>query len=114
MLSFDDDATIRNAILKRLDGERGVRVCDIKMAPARNAVPPYIRVGIESLLDAQFTCVSFFDLPGEFEIGHLRNEIDEVAEQYKSARLDRFFNGPTENGRMRTMRGTGLRGRWGA
>jgi hypothetical protein len=57
---------------------------------------------------------SRFDLPPLFELRHVHNEIDEIAEQYKAARADFWKHGRVLPAEMpeREMSGTGLRGRW--
>lgn len=115
MLSFDDDPSIRFAIHRRLDHERGVKICEIKVVPHRLQKPPFIAVGILTELDAHLVLRSVFHLPGEFDIAHLRNEIDQVAEQYKAARQQHF--GRVLSGQLimtgeKQLLGTGLRGLW--
>jgi len=108
MLTFADTPTIRNAILKRLDRERGIKVCDMPV----EAWPDCIKVGILALLDDTLLVKSRFDLPLEFENAHLQNEIDEIAEQYKVARADYWLKGRSLKVPEQKLRGTGLRGRW--
>lgn len=115
MLSFDDDPTIRFAIHRRLDHERGVKICEIKIAPHRKDKPPFIAVGVLTELDNSLVLRSVFHLPGEFDIAHLRNEIDQIAEQYKAARKEYFgrvFAGQVMMTPERQLLGTGLRGLW--
>ena len=108
MLTAADTPTIRNAVHKRLGKEPGVKICDIKFTKSEIA----IRVGIVATLglDDRIVTRSMFDLPSEFEHAHLVNELDEIAEQYKAARLDFFRNGGVEG--EKEVTGTGLRGRW--
>jgi hypothetical protein len=47
MLTDEDTPTIRNAIMKRLDLEPGVKVCDIKFAKGLN----HITVGVLAIID---------------------------------------------------------------
>jgi hypothetical protein len=108
MLTGDDVPTIRHAILKRLDAEPGVQVADIPVELAADC----IRVGVLAMLGETLVVRSRFDLPPEFEIGHLHNEIDEIAEQYKAARAD-FWKQARMIAGERAVKGTGLRGRWG-
>lgn len=107
MLTADDTPTIRNAILKRLGPEPGVIICDIKFAKA----PGLIAVGLISTLGTTIRVKSRFDLPDPFEHGHLVAEIDEIAEQYKTARRD-FFTSRLPVSETKTLPGTGARGRW--
>lgn len=123
MLTYDDAPTIRNAIIKRLDpakgkkGERGIKVCEILIEPhLLDPVKPFIAVGVLLALDSEHDgpiVRSTFHLPAQFEHAHLINEIDEVAEGAKAARIDMAVNGRLMKfGEQRTMLGTGLRGNW--
>ena len=108
MLTADDTPTIRNAIHRRLGKEPGVRICDIKFTKSEVA----IRCGVVATLgmDERIVTRSMFDLPAEFEHSHLINELDEIAEQYKAARLEFFKTGGVVG--EKEVSGTGLRGRW--
>lgn len=108
MLTYEDEPTIRNAILKRLDAERGVCVCDIFTEPDLDC----IRVGVLATVDNAVVARSRFDLPEQFELAHLHNEIDEIAEQYKAARADFWAKGKELDAPEHRLAGTGLRGRW--
>lgn len=110
MLTYADEPTIRNAIMRRLDKERGVEICELKIVPRGDC----IRVGILATLDHALVLKSVFDLPPSFDYRHLHNEIDEIAEQYKMARRDFWQHGRAlPKGQVeRQMSGTGLRGRW--
>ena len=124
MLTFDDKATIENAIFKRLHEPGKTEIADLKVENHPNATPPYIAVGVwliledrigrEGLIDPR----SFFDLPAEFEHSHLLNEIDEIAEQLKVVRRETVFSNllavPKKEGPRQFVTGTGLRGRWGS
>lgn len=128
MLYASDTPSIRFALHRRLDHEPGVQIVDIKFEKYKAgdrytadlggkiwavANEPFIRVGVLATLGGTILTRSRFDLPVPFEIGHLRNEIDEIAEQYKAARKEYFGRG---HGVILTpetqLRGTGLRGRW--
>jgi hypothetical protein len=119
MLTYDDAPTIRNAILKRLDKERGVKVCEIAIEPHLGPLAgddQHIAVGVLYVLDSEHDgpiLRSIFHLPAEFEHRHLLNEIDEVCEHAKMARVDVAIRGKIMRfGEQRTLLGTGLRGRW--
>jgi hypothetical protein len=115
MLTFADRPTIRHAITKRLDKEREVSVLRIPIKRGKDC----IRVGVLAQIGDHLLLRSVFELPLEFEHAHLLNEIDEIAECCKSARVDYLRNIPA-NDVLETAResvskelaGTGLRGRW--
>jgi hypothetical protein len=127
MLTDQDTPTIRHAITRRLSLEPGVTICDIKFGRFVKgdwyamddgmlvvADEPFLRVGVLATIDDGDTITrSRFDLPAEFEHGHLVAEIDEIAEQYKAARKERIGHG---GGLIltpeRQLQGSGLRGRW--
>jgi hypothetical protein len=118
MLTFADRPTIRHAITKRLDKEREVSVLRIPIKRGKDC----IRVGVLAQIGDHLLLRSVFELPLEFEHAHLLNEIDEIAECCKSARVDYLRNTPTNDGPIREtatregvcneLAGTGLRGRW--
>ena len=107
MLTADDTPTIRFAILRRLDQEPGVKVCEVKFQQHHDC----LSVGLLATLGDSIITRSRFDLPLHFEHSHLINEIDEIAEQYKVARRD-FFTAGRAVSEEKTLDGTGLRGRW--
>lgn len=95
--------------MRRLDKEPGVEICDVLIQPADG----FIAVGILALLGQMLITKSRFHLPDPFEIGHLHNEIDEIAEQYKAARKEFFGRGGNFMAHPeKQLAGTGLRGRW--
>ena len=114
MLTVNDTPTIRNAIVKRLEKESGIDhvFMDFVKLPGS-----HITVELNIILgwvgDKLFTVDSTFDLPDPFEHGHLLDEIDQVAEHVKAARIDFFGRGA---GLIRTpevqLAGTGRRGLW--
>ncbi|MCP5940276.1 hypothetical protein NL351_30640, partial [Klebsiella pneumoniae] len=55
--------------------------------------PPFTAIGILTRLDMALVVKSVFHLPVLFELRHLHNEIDEIAEQMKAARFDHFGRG---------------------
>jgi hypothetical protein len=109
MLTFDDEPTIRHAILKRLDKERDVRVCHIPIARSADC----ITVGILAQIGSGALIVkSRFELPLEFELTQLHNQIDEIAESYKAARMGYWREGRPQHMPERALPGSGLRGGW--
>lgn len=123
MLTYEDEALIRNAIWKRIHDKGKTEIADIQVINKPDDSPPHIQVGVwcilkdriqhEGLVDTR----SFFDLPAEFDHKHLLNEIDEVSEQIKEARrqtaASRLLQAGIDLFRKAT-KGTGLRGRWGS
>jgi hypothetical protein len=112
MLTAEDAPTIRNAIQKRLGTEPGVAICDIRVAS--HDYGAVLRVGIMALLDGEAIVTrSLFELPNPFELGHLHDEIDEIAEQYKAARKAHYGRGGAPMvSPEKHLAGTGMRGRW--
>lgn len=124
MLTYADEPTIKNAIIRRIDppkgkkGERGLKVCEVKIEPHLLQNPPFIAVGVLIAVDSEHDgpiVRGVFHLPAVFEHAHLINEIDEIVDRAKGARIDIKVNGKLMRlGEQRTMLGTGLRGRWQA
>lgn len=122
MLTIDDSATIENTIWKRLHEPGKTEIADIKIVNQPDAKPPHIQVGIwfilkdrighEGLVDPR----SHFDLPAEFNRGHLLNEIDQISEQLKEVRRKTSIGAlvfkPGASQPRETVKGTGLRGLW--
>jgi hypothetical protein len=113
MLTHEDEPTIRNAFMKRLERERGVKICEIKVVPHLKETPPFIAVGVLATLDDAVVTRSLFHLPALWALRHLHNEIDEICEQMKAARKLHFGRGgaPLKAPESQLL-GTGLRGRW--
>lgn len=115
-MNFEDNATIRNAILKRLDKEPGVQVADIRIEKMDDCIAVGVWAVIMDVSDRALPDArSFFDLPLEFAHAHLLNEIDEIAEQIKAVRKKAgpfaVFTPDVEHKRELLV-GTGRRGRW--
>jgi hypothetical protein len=108
LLTYDDAPIIRHAVLKKLDAERGVKVCDV----LAHEHPGAIAVGVLAVVDDTLVVRSRFDLPPEWELVQLHNELDEIAEQYKAARMDFWGRGRVLSDPEKVLGGTGLRGRW--
>lgn len=114
MLNYADDETIiRNAISKRLNAEPGVNVLEIVIKEH----PQHIAVGV--LWDVHDVVIgeSIFHLPPSFEISHIHNEVDEIAEGCKEAkrtfalRLAGLSDDYTLSDVIKA-KGTGERGNW--
>ncbi len=100
---------VRQAILNKLDKERGVKVCDMPMRDHKD----YIAIGVMSLIDGTLLVRSVFHLPPWFDLRHVHNELDQIAEQYKAARVNFWTNGRNlEDKNQYFVSGTGHRGLW--
>ena len=112
MLSAENDIPIiRHAITKKLGAERGVTIYDLVIREVKDC----IRVGVITVLDGPggIQTESRFELPKQFELRHVHNEIDQIAEMIKMARRDFWANGKTLPGSIeRQIIGTGMRGLW--
>lgn len=109
MLDSNDEATVRFAIYRRLDKEPGITHTEIVVRPSDG----FIAIGVQAQVGALLEVRSVFHLPDPFEHGHLLNEIDEIAEQMKTARRRFFEDGcPAMGSERRELLGSGLRGHW--
>ena len=113
MLTAEHDLPIiRHALNKKLGAERGVIMLDPKI----QVWDQCIRIEVTTILDEMdgLEVESIFELPLEFELAHLHNEIDEIAEHFKKARADWWKNGRAlpPGTLARDLPGTGLRGLW--
>src|SRR3569623_655363 len=112
MLTIADEPTIRWAISKRLDKAPGVERAETIVRKKKDC----IFVGILFHLDKKLIVKSTFELPHQFDVAHLHNEIDQLAEQLTAARRDHF--GRSLRGQVlgsgigAQLAGTGLRGLW--
>lgn len=107
MLTADDTPTIRHAILRRLGTEPNVRICEIKFHKGAGE----ISVGVLSNVGDHLISTSAFVLPDPFELGHLHNEIDEIAASYRVMQRD-HATAALPVSEVKTLPGTGLRGNW--
>lgn len=119
MLTYADAPTIRHAIIRRLSKEVGVAIADIKIEDR----PDCIRVGVWLLRvdlpteDGIVDTRSWFELPKQFYLRDLHNQIDEVAEQSKIAKREaglKIIHRPGLEAMRKDIIGTGLRGSWKA
>lgn len=114
-MNYEDNATIRNAILKRLDTESCV-IFDLQIKKEKDCIAVGVWAAILNAGPDIIDTRSFFDLKPEFTHKDLLNEIDEIAEQIKAVRKSAgpfaIFN-PSQDPRREAVKGTGLRGRWG-
>lgn len=83
MLDYETgEPIIRRALMRRLDKESGVRVVNLTIKDH----PSHIAVGIEWMVGDLVHGTSLFHLPPQFELVHVHNEADEIAEGCKEAR----------------------------
>ena len=108
MLTAADEPTIRNAIMKRIDKEPGVKIIDLRVMPANGAIGVAVEMTYQDALEIR----SAFMLPPQFEHAHLLDEIDEITEQVKAARTHYWVSGRPERMPFTELTGTGLKGRW--
>ena len=83
-----------------------MRVADVRCLIAKDHIAVFVE-----MVAGDLNMRSEFHLPLEFEHAHLVNEIDEIAEQCKAARMSYWLSGRQMTER-RDLPGTGLRGRW--
>ncbi len=121
MLTYEDAPSIRNAIIKKLGTEPGVAIADLKIEQADEDGRKYIAVGVYLILTDRMTyggvmdVKAFFDLPSEFEMRQVNNEIDEIAESIKAAKRAaglRVLYQPEKKKYRELLPGTGRRGSW--
>lgn len=122
----DSTPIVRFAIMRRIpDALPHCRIADVKMVakPATLAKPEHLQVGVwlvdtrrmtdNGILDVR----GFFDLPRFFDHTHLLNEIDEIVESVKKARIEASISvlrGHRPEKLRVALPGTGLDGRWPA
>src|SRR5215469_3153427 len=114
-LSYEHDLPIiRQAIRNKLDNERGVdRVDEAYIRVHKDDDPPHISVGVLYQIDnGKLLVRSRFDLPLHFELRHVHNEIDQIAEKIKQARRIYWLHGCPPHVPETDLGGTGLRGLW--
>lgn len=113
MLTIGDEPIIRRALARRIGSEPGVSILEIKVVGHKR----HIAVGLLIHVDDKVLVKSVFDLPPVFELKHVHNEADEIAEACKEARRKLQFTGAylPELGAVSEVfaaMGTGRRGRW--
>lgn len=114
MLSYEDQPTIRHAIINRIGKEPGVKIADLRVVKHDDC----IGVGVYTVIQHPVTLdilgiKSFFDLPPQFDYRQLHDEIDEVAEEIKQARKETFgAHGLYLAQKRGRIEGNGLRGNW--
>lgn len=112
MLTYSDEPIIRRAISRRLDSVPGLRTLEVLVKDHKQ----HITVGVNWQMNDLVIGNSVFDLPPQFELGHVHNEADEIAEQAKAARKQFLLYGamPAKGSisETYTAKGTGRRGNW--
>lgn len=112
MLTYNDEPIIRRALTRRLDSIPGLRVLEVLVKQHAR----HIAVGVNWQMNDLVIGNSIFDLPSQFELGHVHNEADEIAEQAKDARRQFLLHGVmAAKGSVSetyTAKGTGRRGNW--
>ena len=114
-LTFSDEPTIRNALMKRLPKEPGITVVDIVITKRPDCIFVGIDAEIDANSDAALITRSKFELPRWFDYQHLHDEIDQVCEQFKAARKQhhgRALAGQVVQSAEIALAGTGRRGLW--
>jgi hypothetical protein len=115
MYGVDDGLpTIRHFITKKIESVSGAMLAEpVRIKLHEDAEPPYIAVGVHVLLDGGPLAVrSTFHLPTQFELIDVYNEIDEIAESFKAARVAYWRQGRPSTLEEAQLPGTGMRGRW--
>lgn len=99
--------------MRRLDSIPGVRVLEVKTVEHKT----HLAVGVEWMVSDVVHGTSLFHLPLSFELSHVHNEADEIAEGCKEAKrkFALALNGMVQPGsvseRFKAL-GTGERGNW--
>lgn len=112
MLTYSDEPIIRRSLMRRLDSVPGLRVLEVLVKEHK----AHIAVGVQWQMNDLVIGNSVFDLPTQFELGHVHNEADEIAEQAKEARrrflLRTSMSAIGERSEVYEAKGTGRRGNW--
>lgn len=111
MLTYNDEPIIKRAINRRVGSEVGVKILGIIVKDKLT----HITVGIHWQVDDKAVGTSIFDLPSQFELSHVHNECDEIAEQIKEARAKfRVSDMPEklDTSEIYKAKGNGRRGQW--
>lgn len=113
MLTFEDENIVRRALMRRLSTEPGVKILDVLIKDKKT----HIAVGVQWEVNDKIVGISIFDLPPIFELSHVHNEADEIAESFKEARRKLLYTGTGlpdtgDQSEVFTASGTGRRGNW--
>lgn len=106
-LSYNDDATIRNILETRLESLPGVKILDWKVKKMASCTKIGVLLDVD---DLKLTVESVFELPHVFDKRQLLNEIDEIAEGVKQARIDTACVRIQPKPFSKLLPGTGIRG----
>lgn len=114
MLTYETgEPLIKRSIQRRVGKETGVSILETIVKKHKR----HIAVGVLCHINDKIILKSVFDLPLEFELLHVHNECDEIAEACKEARKNLLFTGPSmvdlkAMSQTYAAKGTGRRGNW--
>lgn len=110
LLTHKDENTIRHVIVTRLESLPRVKLLDFKMKVAFDCIKIALLLDVD---DLRLGVESFFELPLVFDKAALLNELDEISEGIKTARLETIVCTDLKPSPLsRRLPGTGIRGRW--
>ena len=105
-----DIPTIKNIIVTRLESIPRVKLLNFKFKIVADCLKLALLIEADAL---RLGFDSFIELPLVFDKTQLLNEIDEIAEGIKTARLETIVCSDLKPAPLtRRLPGTGLRGRW--
>lgn len=111
MLTYEDKPSIKYGIEKRLGKESGVSVLEILVTKHRACITVGVLYIVDAHDDQKLIMRSTFDLPLEFYLKQVHNQIDEMCEQVKFARKDYGITRCLYQ-KEKPVPGTGRRGAW--
>lgn len=106
-----DHTSIENIVKTRLHTMEGVEVWNVKIINKPDCMKVKVLIVAD---DLTLRFRSRFELPLSCPKDLLLNEVDEIAESIKAARLVQKWTPYPASKEMRELPGTGLRGRWKA
>lgn len=110
LLTGRDEPTIKHILTTRLETLPRVKILDFKMKTTRDCIKIAVLLDVD---DLKLGVDSYFELPLVFEKTQLLNEIDEIAEGVKTARVEMLVCTDLKPSPLtRRLPGTGIRGRW--
>lgn len=108
-LTKDDHSTIKHIIETRLGSLPGVAILETRIRNLDDCIRCGVLLDVDNL---ELSVQGLFELPPVFDKTQLFNEVDEVAEAVKAARLERKFTRLEPAPLQRPLPGNGLRGNW--